>query len=134
MKPPCVIVVSHILPAIRILVARVLIDEYELRQKDVASKMDLTPAAITQYLKRLRGDQDTVDFIRSKESFMAKIRSIAKHLAEGDIKSSSNELITMVCESCCLLRGDGEFMDSNVAVFGNLSKFSCAFCEKRNPR
>ena len=125
LKPPCVVVVSHILPAVRILVAEVLIDEYGMRQKDVAEKMDLTPAAITQYLKKIRGNQEIIDFIRSDAVSFSKIRLIAQSLVKGDENASYEELIDLVCDICRLLRENADF-DSINTLFSNLRHFSCS--------
>ncbi|MEM3056899.1 MAG: transcriptional regulator, partial [Candidatus Bathyarchaeia archaeon] len=55
MKPPYVVVVQYLLPALRVAVSKKLIETYGMRRTEAAEKMDLKPAAITQYLKRSRG-------------------------------------------------------------------------------
>ncbi len=125
-------VVSHLLPAIRILVAELLIEEYGLRQKDVAEKMDLTPAAITQYLKKIRGNQEIIDALRSNEAVFNKIRQIARRLAEGESEASSTELINLVCEICSLIRGDGDFSGIEQQLISAVANFSSF--RKRNAR
>ncbi|MFX0061394.1 MAG: transcriptional regulator [Candidatus Hermodarchaeota archaeon] len=132
MKPPCVMVVSHLLPAIRILVAELLIEEYGLRQKDVAEKMDLTPAAITQYLKKIRGNQEIIDALRSNDAVFTKIRQIGQYLADGEAEASSDELITLVCEICSLIREDGNSSGIEQQLISAVANFSSF--RKRNTR
>ncbi|MFX0067313.1 MAG: hypothetical protein ACFFC7_34755 [Candidatus Hermodarchaeota archaeon] len=111
MKPYCVTFVSYILPAVRILVAEVLVEKYGLRQKTVAEKMDLTPAAINHYLRRLRSNQTIIEKIRSDDTVFTKIRQIIQHLAEEEMDISSTKIITMVCEVCCLTRENEGFRE-----------------------
>ncbi|OGD54998.1 hypothetical protein A3K81_04415, partial [Candidatus Bathyarchaeota archaeon RBG_13_60_20] len=56
MKPPCVIVVQYILPALRVAITRELVETYGFKKSKVADLMGLTPAAITQYINLTRGD------------------------------------------------------------------------------
>ena len=64
MKPPCMVVVQYILPALRVAVSRQLVNELSLKRSEAAKKMDVTPAAITQYLNKSRGDK-AIDVIES---------------------------------------------------------------------
>lgn len=125
-------VVSHLLPAIRILVAELLIREYGLRQKDVAEKMDLTPAAITQYLKKIRGNQEIIDALRSNDDVFTKIRQIAQYLFDGEAEASSDEIIALVCEICNLIRGDDNSSGIEQQLISAVANFSSF--RKRNAR
>ena len=53
MRAPCIIVVRYVLPAIRVLIAKEPIERHSLSLVETAEKMGLTPAALTQYIKRV---------------------------------------------------------------------------------
>ena len=52
---PQEIEVWYLLPALRKEVAKELVEKHKLRQKEVASMLDITEAAVSQYLKHKRG-------------------------------------------------------------------------------
>ncbi|MEM3727331.1 MAG: transcriptional regulator, partial [Candidatus Bathyarchaeia archaeon] len=66
MKPPCMIIVANILPVIRALVAKRLMEKYNFKLVDVAKKMNVTPSAITQYMKGCRGGKILKEIDESK--------------------------------------------------------------------
>jgi len=101
MKPPCVVVVKYILPAIRFLVTKELVEKYNLRKIDVSEKMELTPAAITQYFKGERGVMLTQELMQSKET-MEKVSEVAEILAKSDV--SADYIIEKICEICMTIK------------------------------
>ncbi|MCX9010509.1 MAG: winged helix-turn-helix transcriptional regulator [Candidatus Methanoperedens sp.] len=54
MRPPCEIVVQRILPAIRAELARIMLDG-GLPQQQVANRLGLSKAAVSQYVSAKRG-------------------------------------------------------------------------------
>ena len=55
MKLYCEIVAKEILPSLRALVAKSLIEKYKLTQQDAAKRLGLTQGAISQYTRNIRG-------------------------------------------------------------------------------
>lgn len=55
MKPPCEVVVKSVLPAIRAMLVKELVERYHLNQAEVARKLGITQPAVSQYLRMLRG-------------------------------------------------------------------------------
>ena len=68
MKPPCMLITTHVLPAVRVIVAKDLVKIHELKPVRVASKMGLTPAAVTQYVSGVRGGKMVILFKDQKRS------------------------------------------------------------------
>ena len=104
MKPPCMIVVQYVLPAVRLLIMKDLIEKHNMRKIDVSTKMELTPAAITQYLKGERGAAFVDDISRSEKT-MKIVSDIAKTLARNDIPME--DLIEKLCIVCNTIRSEG---------------------------
>jgi predicted transcriptional regulator len=103
MKPPCVIVVKYILPAIRMLVAKELIEKYDMCGIDASAIMELTPAAITQYLKGKRGAMFIHEILRSEEA-MKKVSKLAETLARKNV--SMEDVMKRLCEICVMIRSE----------------------------
>ena len=101
MKPPCVIVVKYLLPAIRVLVTKELIEKHNLRKIEVSEKMELTPAAITQYYKGERGSILANEIERSPEA-MKMISRLAEAIAREE--ATLEDVIEKLCEICAAIR------------------------------
>lgn len=104
MKPPCVTVVKYLLPAIRVLVTKELIEKYNLRKIEASEKMELTPAAITQYFKGERGAIMANEIAQSKNA-MEIITKLTEILAKNEV--DSEEVIEKLCRICAIIRNEG---------------------------
>src|SRR5512136_1320188 len=98
------IVVQYILPALRGAIAKELIEEHGLRKTEVADMMEVTPAAVTQYLNGSRGDAGSGVIERSSMA-ISLVSEIASDLAEG--QTPPDMLLTKMCRACYALRTEG---------------------------
>jgi len=117
------IVVQYILPALRMNVAKELIEKYGLRNTEVAEKMDVTPAAITQYLNKSRGETASMTIQRSNR-VMDLTSEIARDLAED--KSPPDLLLLKLCLACRTVREEGLICDLHREQMPSLRQTSCA--------
>ncbi len=101
MRPPCESIVMVVLPAFRSLVARELIEKFNLSQVEAARRLGITQAAISQYLNKKRGSQ-----LMSELESVPVIRTAVLKLAEniGAAKSSPVEDMMVICNVCEVLR------------------------------
>ena len=77
MKIPCEIVVWHILPLVRREIAKELVKEHKLSQAQVARRFGVTDAAISQYLKKKRGDNLLIEQSEHYEDLLNEIKKSA---------------------------------------------------------
>ena len=100
MKPFCEIVVQDVLPAVRALVAKELMEKYKMTQTDVAKKLGVTQAAVSQYSRHLRGYK--VKALVKDNSVKKEIEKLAKSVASGEMDA----IIAMkeLCLICSLIR------------------------------
>lgn len=87
-KTPCETIVWYILPFIRKEIAKNLIENHELTQRQAAKKLGLTESAVSQYLSNKRGDID----IPSKK--------IEKEIEKSAHLISNNGVSTVIPELC----------------------------------
>ena len=92
MEMPCESVIWHILPAIRKGLTKCMIEEYGLSQKEVAEKLGLTTAAISQYLSNKRGKDEL------NSQIQGQINQAAKRIIDG------NEAGEEMCAMCLMIR------------------------------
>ena len=126
MKPPCMIIVKHILPAIRVLVMKELIEKYNIRKIDASAKMELTPAAITQYLKGERGTTFLDEMLQSPET-MKKVSKLAETLASNDAPMES--VIEQLCDTCVEIRSKEIICKLHKEDLTALKRSKCSICE-----
>jgi predicted transcriptional regulator len=128
MKPYCVTVVKYVLPAIRVLITKELMEKYDLRKIDVAEKMSLTPAAVTQYSKGIRGSS-CVEEISGSEEIMKKISELSGVIAADD-KANFESVIDNMCEVCKLIRSEKLICKLHANEFSESILDDCKVCLK----
>ncbi|MCS7115623.1 MAG: hypothetical protein RMJ15_06265 [Nitrososphaerota archaeon] len=126
MKPPCVVVVKYLLPAIRVLVTKELIEKHKMRKIDASEKMELTPAAITQYFKGERGMALASEIAQSKEA-MERIAKFAEILARDNVPPE--EIIEKLCEICATVRHEKVICKLHQKDLPKLDEGKCATCQ-----
>jgi uncharacterized protein len=104
MKPPCMVVVQHILPALRLEITRELVEKYGMKRTDAAAKMGITPAAVTQYLSRARGGSAT-NLLEGSGKVMELVDELSRDIAAGE--SPLDILILKLCRACSTARSEG---------------------------
>lgn len=125
MKPPCVIVVKYLLPAIRVLVTKELVDKHNMKKIEASEKMELTPAAITQYFKGERGTILVKEIARSEET-MEMISKLAEAIAREDATPES--VIERLCEICAAIRYEKVICKLHQEDLPTLKECKCATC------
>ena len=130
MKPPCIIVVKYVLPALRVLIAKELIEKHGLSRVRAAEKMELTPAAVTQYLKKARGET-AVQLVESSDEAVKIISEMANDLARGDV--SMYDVLQNICKTCQTMRSKGLLCEMHKEILPALKKREVCECEFRLP-
>jgi predicted transcriptional regulator len=100
MKPYCEIASQYLLPTLRALVAKNLMEKYKMTQQDAASKIGLTQSAVSQYMRQLRGSK--IKIIEKDKSIMEEIDKFSGRVASGEFNSLS--ILDAFCEICRLSR------------------------------
>jgi len=101
MRPPCELVVRFVLPAFRSLIAKELIETYNMSQVMVSELLGTTQAAVSYYLYSKRGNK-----IMKKLESTPAILSVAKEVATKmvDKKFSLTDSMSIFCALCMTLR------------------------------
>lgn len=95
MLQPYELVVNKILPTIRARLAQVLLQDYDLRQVEVAEKLGVTQAAVSHYNTHTRGaDQTILQLFPEIDSF---IQELAKDIASGMPKQQQVARLNNIC-------------------------------------
>lgn len=123
MKTPCELVVGKILPTLRASVVRELSGKYRMKQSDIAKKLGITQASVSQYLSSARGG--STKMLDSFPKINTYAEEIAKRIVAGETKY---QWYGVLCEACMDIREDERFCRLHRAS-ANLS--GCDICKKR---
>jgi predicted transcriptional regulator len=101
MKTPCEEMFKEILPAIRALIVKDLVERHHLNQVEVAERLGITQPAVSQYLRSLRGTS-RVRALRKRSDFMKSLRKLSDAVAAGKMRGV--QIAKEYCNLCAMLR------------------------------
>lgn len=103
MKPICEVMVMDVLPGIRAMIARKLVEDHKFSQKVAAEKLGTTQPAISQYKRELRGHD--VRILKKNMKLLEMVDSLSERIAKGELNP---EQTTMeFCRICEYIRRSG---------------------------
>lgn len=120
MRPPCEIIVHKVLAGIRAELAMRLLNE-GLTQREIASRLGLSKAAVSQYVNAKRGFD--IDFIGPVEDEMQKLSETLKN------ETQPSEVVDGICAICHAIQDSGWLCKEHVDP--SHTDGNCAICMKR---
>ncbi len=100
MKPFCESMSRYVIPTIRALVARDLIEVHKLNQKEAAKKLGMTQPAVSQYKKHTRGDKARK--LEEDKKINKMVSEMSNSLAKNEI--DFQEAASEICNICKYIR------------------------------
>lgn len=101
MKIPCEVVVKDILPMIRRELSIILVREHGMSQTTVARRLDITDAAVSQYLRAKRGSSVDCTKYPQYPDFKEELNESAMRIAAGD------DAFIELCRLCGFVKSSG---------------------------
>ncbi|NIO21318.1 MAG: hypothetical protein GTN76_11430 [Candidatus Aenigmarchaeota archaeon] len=89
MKPFCEYITSEILPGVRALIAKKMIEDHGITQSKAAELLDTTQPAISHYKRDLRGMK--ISLLKKHPEIMEMVDSIAKRIMSGEVSSKNTD-------------------------------------------
>ncbi len=99
-RTPCEYLLWNLLPAIRSEIARSMVKDFGLNQKEAAAQLEIQPAAVCMYLSDKRGKSNI------KNKFFLKEIKIS---AENIIQNENIDIVTETCRLCKIIKSQGFF-------------------------
>jgi len=124
MRQPCELASHYVLPSLRFLLAKELIETYGLSQIEAAKKLGTTPAAISQYLSNKRGNKWLKE-IAALANVKSAVTKTAFEIAGSKIDDADASRI--LCKLCTNLFEHDAFSKHETSV--NFSA-KCHICHK----
>jgi len=101
MRPPCEEIFKDILPTIRAVLVKDLVERHDLNQVEVAKRLGITQPAISQYLRSLRG-KGQMEALLKRNDFMKSLRDLSDVIAREGVRGI--RMAEMYCNLCSMLR------------------------------
>jgi len=122
MRPPCEVVVRRVLPLLRALVARELMERHGWRQRRIAEALGVTQPAVSTYLSLLERGETPLEGL---EEIAVRI---ADGLASGGLTLSDS--VMEVCSLCINLKSGGPICSMHKGEIPLLREERCDICLK----
>jgi predicted transcriptional regulator len=111
---PCEVAVRSVIPAVRALIAKELMEEQGLKQDQVAEILGISQSAVSKYSRKVRGHAIKVDDIEEIQPFIDGMVILLL-----DRTRQSAELLQLFCQACIAVRK---------------TSLMCTFCQKSDPK
>jgi len=122
MKPYCELVSQYVVPTMRALIAKRLMEKYKLTQQQAAEKLGITQSAISQYMRNLRGSK--IKSIEKDAGIIKEIDIFVEDIAAG--KTNSLKMLNDFCGICKSIRKKKLLCDIHIKIFPDMK--DCRIC------
>lgn len=121
---PCEVGVQTVLPAIRALMARTIMEKHMMKERQVAALLGLSQSAISRYTTKNRGNIITIENVPEVQLLIDQIINL---LLYGK-PHQTTEILELLCKTCKIIREKGLMCDlCQKKTHENLTDV-CAFC------
>ncbi|MEM1545019.1 MAG: hypothetical protein QXY40_02665 [Candidatus Methanomethylicia archaeon] len=121
---PCEVAVKAVIPAIRSAIVKVMYNEFGFKQISIAESLNITQAAVSQYIRGVRGTAISIDSIPEIHSEI--INFINKVIMEN---ISRDEQIIHYCKLCNTIRAKGLMCEIHKQYDLTIRKLNCSICK-----
>ena len=119
---PCEVAAKSVIPALRAMVARELMEEHGLKQELIAERLGVTQAAISKYRHQVRGEAVQLEAAR-------EVRNMAKDIAATIVQDPSPlEVSRKLCQACTDIRALGLMCETCRRVDEDWDVEHCTIC------
>ncbi len=119
---PCEVAAKSVIPALRAMVARQLIEDYGLKQEIVAKRLGVTQAAVSKYIHQIRGEAVELE---SAEEVQKMSQEIAKTLSR---EANPLEVSQRFCQASTDIRALGLMCETCQRVDPTWDVEGCTIC------
>jgi predicted transcriptional regulator len=124
---PSEIEAKSLIPAIRAILAKKLVTEYDMKEEIVARVLGVTQAAVSNYLRGTRGDIQLMNKLTSVMEVMRMTDDIAKDLTSN--KAYTPNTMAKFVELCNYLRYTLIICDVHHNMEDNIDEQVCEQCK-----
>jgi len=120
---PCEVGVKTVLPAVRAVMARNLLQKYEMKEQQVAEILGLSQSAISRYAKKNRGNIITIEDESEVQILIEQMIDLLLCESQKTI-----EILRLFCETCKTIREKGLMCQTCQKKMTKTQIEICTFC------
>lgn len=124
---PCEVGVKTVLPAVKAIMARTIVEKHGLTEKDTANLLGLSQSAISRYKNRGRGN-NLLEIEKTIEVQLL-IDQMVTYLVKEPTRK--HEIMTLFCQTCKVIREKGLMCDLCRKDMAADWGAACSFCQAK---
>jgi predicted transcriptional regulator len=121
--PPCEVGVKAVLPAIRALMAKAIIEKHGMKEKQAAEILGLSQSAVSRYVTKGRGNIIVIESIAEVQTLVDNMITLL--IKEPDKKT---EILKLFCQTCRTIREKGLMCELCQKNWEKNRAETCTFC------
>lgn len=123
---PCEIAVKSLVPSLKALIVKELVEKYGLKQDEVAEVLGISQSAVSKYTRKVRGYVINATQVKEVDFLVQKI---TLRVLNGDY--SKQEFLRLFCSMCTLVRENGLMCELCRKSDRKLQLEKCDFCSEK---
>jgi len=120
---PCEIAVKSVVPAVKALLAKELVEKRGLKQEEVAEILGISQSAVSKYTRKVRGYVIKVDDIKEVEPLIGRMTSLLVNE-----RYERKEFLRFFCQACALIRKTSLMCQFCQKTDRHIKIEECSFC------
>jgi predicted transcriptional regulator len=102
MLQPCEVGVKTVLPAIRALLARTIVEKHGMKEEQAAEILGLSQSAVSRYVTKVRGNTLAIENEAEVQTLIDQMITFLIHEPH-----QKTELLQLFCQTCKIIREKG---------------------------
>jgi predicted transcriptional regulator len=115
--------VKAVLPAIRALMARTIIEKHGMKEQQAAEILGLSQSAISRYTSKDRGNTITIENVPEVQALVDQMINLLMYNSH-----QKNEILDLFCQTCKIIREKGLMCQLCQEKTGSTDLETCDFC------
>jgi predicted transcriptional regulator len=116
-----------LIPAIRAILSREMVIEKGLKEEEVARMLGITQAAVSNYLRGTRGDNELIAKLMSLSEIMSMIKEISNDLSTN--RAYTAKTLSKFIGLCNYMRYSLIICDAHHSLERNIDEKACEQCK-----
>ena len=122
---PCEVGVKTVLPAVKAMMARSIVEKHGLNEKQTADILGLSQSAVSRYIGRERGNLLAIE---DTSEVVALIDQMVTHLIKAP--DNKGEILRLFCQTCQTIREKGLMCQHCQKEMHQAWAERCSFCRE----
>jgi hypothetical protein len=124
---PAEIESKTLIPALRAILAKKLVEQHKIREDEISKMLGVTQAAISNYIRGTRGDPKLIAQLLSQKQVMEMIDEISDNLASNKAYTPSS--LSKFIGLCNYIKSSLLICDIHHNLESNIDEAICKECE-----